>query len=386
MNALTNVGAAVTPYLERAMTALSGLGIRFPTQQAPVLAVLEKIRMVDEAKVLAIASTLQQSTTFNEVVRTQISGMEISTRYAEIASSFDSIREDAKAMAEWMEDGKLDFREKVQYQWMKLRRGSVPDRFETIKRTYLDVAKSARDQIDRESVVLDAYKDFRMALKAGEIDAQELLKIATGSLDAQKQALAKASAEVEGYAGADGAERARLELARDEALRALQDEDRRYQVVKDLADDMKTAYSAAELVFARLDQTTAVKQRLYERAVTFFSTNEVVFSGLQAAFASMAGLGEATNTLESMKAGMSQGLEDLASIGGKQLERGLRAGYGATLQVSSVKALADAVVEFQANSQKLIEELRVESSRAANEIEAAVEDGKRRFAALAVKG
>lgn len=387
MSAITEAGGHITPYLERAMTAIRGLGINIPaSHQSPVLAILERIKDYDEGKVLSIAATLQQSSTFNEIVRTQLSGMEISTRYADIASGFDSIRDDAKAMAGWMEDGKIDFREKVQLHWMKLRRGSVPDRFETIKASYLDVAKSALGQIDRESTILDAYKDFRMALKASEVEAQEVLQVAATELQAKKSALAIASHAIEAFSGDTGPDRSRLELTRDEALRALQDEDRRYQVAKDLADDMKTAHSSADLVFARLEQTTAVKQRLYDRAVTFFSTNEVVFTGLQAAYTSMAGLGEATNTLDSMKAGMSQGIEDLATIGGKQLERGLRAGYGSTLQVESVKALADAVVEFQASSRKLIEELRGESSRAASEIEAAVEDGKRRFAALAVKG
>jgi hypothetical protein len=387
MSAITEAGGNITPYLERAMTAIRGLGVNVAApQQSPVLAILERIKDYDEGKVLSIAATLQQSSTFNDIVRTQLSGMEISARYADIASGFDSIRDDAKAMAGWMEDGKLDFREKVQLHWMNLRRGSVPDRFEKIKALYLEVAKSALGQIDREATILEAYKDFRMALKASEIEAQELLQVASKQLASRKDALAVASRDVESFAGSSNADRSRLELVRDEALRALQDEDRRYQVAKDLGDDMKTAYSSAELVFARLEQTTAVKQRLYDRAVTFFSTNEVVFTGLQAAFTSMAGLGEATNTLDSMKSGMSQSIEDLATIGGKQLDRGLRAGYGATLQVGSVKALADAVVEFQASSQKLIQELRDESSLAASEIEAAVEDGKRRFAALAVKG
>ena len=377
----------VTNYLDRATSALRTLGISFASPgEAPVLAILEKTAKYDNTRVMSIAATLQQSSTFNAAVREQIQGMDISTRYADITDSFNSIREDAQKMSEWMADGKLDFSERMKLSWMKMRRGSLPDRFSEIRKTYLEVAKAAKDQISREGAILEAYKDFRMALKAAEVDAQEILKIATSALESSKSALQKAGDTLEGYKGEDTAERSRLELSRDEALRAVQDEDKSYQVVKDIADDLKTSYNTAELVFARLQQSNAVKERLYQRAVTFFSTNEVVFSGLAASFSSMSGLAEATNTMEAMKDGMNKSLEALAGSGNAQLEAGLKAGYGSTLQVSSVKALADAVVDFQSSSFKLIEELRNESTRASQEIENATEDAKRRFSALVSKG
>lgn len=376
----------LTNYLDRAMNSLRTIGISFPATPAPVLAIIEKVAKYDNAKVTSIAHTLQQSSAFNATIRDQIQGMDISTRYADITKSFDSIRVDAQAMAEWMADGRLDMTERVRLAWMNTTRGTVPDRFNDIRKDYLDVAKSANDQLIRENVILDAYRDFRMALKSAEVDAKDVLNIATENLNALKHALQNANAAVEGYVGQDAAERARLELSRDEALRAVQDEDKCFQVIKDIADDLKTAYNTAELVFARLDQTHTVKDRLYQRAVTFFATNEVVFTGLAASFTSMSGLGEATNTLETMKDGMNKGLEALATTGGQQLEAGLRSGYGSTLKVSSVQALADAVVDFQASSLKLIEELRSESTMAARDIEAATEEGKRRFVALLNKG
>lgn len=376
-----------TSYLDRAVSSLRALGINWATpKDAPVVPLLEKVQKYDTTRIAGIASTLQQSSAFNAAVREQIKGMDISTRYADIATRFDSIRTDAQEMVEYMADGKLDFTERLKLSWMRMRRGSIPERFEGIRKDYLEVAASAHDQIKRENGILEAYRDFRMALKASEADAQEVLKTATAALAERKSALDKANTVVEQYSGTDDAERSRLELARDEALRAVQDEDKSYQIVKDIADDLKTSYNTAELVFARLQQTHTVKERLYQRAVTFFSTNEVVFTGLAASFTSMAGLNEATQTMEQMKAGMNKGLEALAGAGTQQLEAGLRAGYGSTLQASSVKALAESVVEFQASSLKLVEELRAESTRTAAEIEAATEDSKRRFTALINKG
>lgn len=375
-----------TNYLERAMTSLRSVGVTFPAQAAPVVALLEKIAQYDNTKVAGIAATLQQSSAFNAAVRDQIQGMEIATRFSDITAAFESIRNDAQQMAEWMADGKIDMKERIQLGWMKMRRGSIPDRFADIRNTYLSVSKSASDQLDRENLILESYRDFRLALKEAEIDAQEVLKIASAALETRKATLQAATAAVESYAGQDAAERSKLELTRDEALRALQNEDKAAQTVKDIADDLKTSYNTAELVFARLQQTHDVKDRLYQRSVTFFSTNEVVFTGLSASFTSMAGLGEATNVLNSMTDGLNRGLEALASTGGKQLEAGLRAGYGSTLQVSSVQTLANAILEYQEGSQKLINELRAESTRTAQEIEAATEDAKHRFIALLDKG
>lgn len=373
-------------YLDRAVSALRAVGINLGNREpAAVLPLLEKIAKYDNARVMAIATTLQYSSTFNAAVREQIEGMDISTRYADITSSFNSIREDAEQMSAWMADGRLDFQERIQAGWMKMRRGSIPDRFNAIRATYLQVAEAANQQIQRETTILEAYRDFRMALKTAEVEAQEVLALATHTLEQRKAALDAAGKACEA-GSSDNAERARLELQRDETLRAVQDEDKSYQIVKDIADDLKASYNTAEVVFARLQQTHGLKERLYQRAVTFFATNEVVFTGLAASFTSMAGLAETTQTMDAMAEGINQGLEALARTGTAQLEAGLRAGYGSTLRASSVSALANAVVEFQASSMNLIEELRRESTQSAQDIEKAVSDGKQRYAALLNKG
>lgn len=87
-----------------------------------------------------------------------------------------------------------------------------------------------------------------------------------------------------------------------------------------------------------------------------------------------------------MNDGINSSLEAQAKVGGEQLEAALKAGYGTNLKVSSVKALAEAVVDFQASSLSLIQELRKESASAAAEIESITEDSKRRFSALLQKG
>lgn len=238
-------------YLERAITGLRTLGINLlqPVQDAPVLVLLDRVAQYDTSKVTAIAAVLQQSTAFNSMMREQIEGMDISARFMDITQRFTSIREDAAAMAGWMDDGRLDTLEKLKLSWMNLRRGSIPSRFNDIRDNYLQVCKSANDQIARESVILESYMDFRMAMKAAEVDAQHVLSVAAQALEQRTLALNDANAQVTAAEQLEPAQRSALELRRDEAVRALQDEDKRYQIVKDIADDLKVGYNTAEMVF-----------------------------------------------------------------------------------------------------------------------------------------
>jgi hypothetical protein len=137
---------------------------------------------------------------------------------------------------------------------------------------------------------------------------------------------------------------------------------------------------------ARLLQTTNAKERVYAQAVSFFSTNEVVFTALTASFTGMFGLHEGTRTVEAMKEGVSQSLEVLAEIGGKVQEAAVRAGYGPTIRADAVKQLVDSVVNWQTRSHEIIAEMRKQSTANAEEIRSAVEDGKRKLARLAEQG
>ncbi len=377
---------AVISYTDRAIQVLGKLGIRLtPEPEAPVLQLLDAISDLDNTRVMAIARTLQQQSAFNAVVRDNILGMDVANRQATIVAAFDSIRTDAQQMVLWLDDGKLDFVEKMRMGWMSMMRGSIPDRFAQIKKTYLEVAKDSSDQIARERVILEAYQDYRFGLKQAQIDSEELFNIATGRLEQQKAVLQTAQNSVESFQGEDAAERSRLELVRDESLRLYQKEDERYQIVKDLNENLIIAYNAAEAVFARIQQTSTVKDRVFRQSVTFFGTNELVFTALSASMTSLSGLHESTQTLEAMKEGMNKGLEAIATAGNKQLEAGLRAGYGSTIKAESLRSLVDAIVSYQESSYRMISELRAESESNAKEISHVVEDGKRRFSEVVIK-
>ena len=374
-------------YLDKAMLKLRDLGlVPEKTEEAPIVVLLNRVSDLDQDKVVAIARTLSQTSLFNQVVREQISGMGLSDRYTKVTDAFNSIRDDAKTLVDQLEDGKINTWERFQNAWMKATRGDIPQRFDKIKRVYLDVAKDTNDQIEREHTILTAYQDFRGALKEAEILALQVLNTAEQKLAAQKAELEKAVQAVEQAPADDLVARAKLELARDEQLRAVQFAEDRYQICKDLSDNMTVGYNTSEVVMGRLVQTTNAKDRVYKQAVSFFGTNETVLTALSASFTGLMGLSESTRTLDAMKEGVSKSLEDLAEIGGKVQEAALKAGYGPTIRADAVKKLVASVVNYQERSREIIDEMRTLSTRNAAEIREAVETGKQRLARLVQSG
>ena len=373
--------------LDKAKRALRDLGLETkPVADAPIAGLLDKIYDIDKDSVAVIAKTLTEAQVFNEVVRNEISAMEIGTRYNEIVTAFNSIREDAKRLVDQLEDGRINTFERVANIWMKVRRGDIADRFDEIQYSYLDVAKDSKDQIVREGRILDAYRDFRGAYKQAQVMSLKVLEKAEKQLAAAKKALDQASKKVEGATSKEASKLAELEMARDDELRKLQDEEKRYQIAKDLADNLTIGYNTSEVIMSRLMQTTSAKERVYAQSVAFFSTNEAVLTALKASFTGMFGLHESTKTLEAMKEGISESLETLSEVGDAVQEEAIKAGYGPTVKAESVKKLVDSVINFQIRSREIIDEMRVLATRNSQEIQEAVEDGKRRLARLAADG
>jgi hypothetical protein len=375
-------------YLDKAMGSLRKLGL-LPEKggdPAPIVALLNQIAHMEPDKVAAIARTLDQMSHFNEVVRQHVAAINVGERYEAITTAFNSIRDDAKGLVDQYADGKISTMERLSNVWMKMTRGDIASRFDKIRDLYLEVQKDTKVQIEKEHLILEAYMDFRGAMKQSEVLALEVLKTAEGQLEARKAALSEAAAAVAAFAGTDPAERAGLELRRDERLRELQGEEKRYQIAKDLSDNLTVGYNTSEVIMARLVQTTNAKERIYAQSVSFFGTNEVVLTALTATFTGMHGLHEGTQTLEAMKKGVDQSLEVLADVGGKVQEAALKAGYGPTISAAAVKKLVDSVVSYQERSVGIIAEMRKLATENSKEIREAVEDGKRRLAQLVEEG
>jgi len=375
----TGIGTSMQKYLDRAVKTLGQFGgDKGQDTNSELIRLLEEVKHLDEPRVVAICRTISYMSRFNQLVRDNVENIDVGNRYLAIAQQFDSIREDSKTLINQLQDGKISMTEKMQNLWMRLRRGTPSARFEEIAKVYKSVAASTKDQLDREQKIMDAYIDFRFALKESEVMSRELFEKQNPPLEAARQALADAQAKVQA-APAGESEKSRLELARDEASHKFESEDRNYQLLKDVSENLSVGYDVGDTLVTKLKQTHDVKDRVYRRSVTFFTTNEHVFTILGTVYTSQYGLHEATQAQEAMREGVNKGLEDVAELG-RELERAaIKAGYGSTISASSVEKLVQAISDYQVESLTMITELRKESEESSKAIRKAVEDGKKKY-------
>lgn len=213
-------------YLDKAVLAVKSLGIGMDSKEdSPIVALLQKTSLIDADAALGLAKVLREASMFNDMVRTQIAGMEISNRYEVITDSFNSIKEDCQTLVLQASDGKMDFKEKIQHHWMNMSRGSVPSRFEKVRDVYMEVSNDLNEQIVREQTILSAYKDYRVAMKEGQIIALGMLKSATTKLDTLRVNVSNANDDLAKSVG-DDILKAQLELTRDHKVREYQEFDR----------------------------------------------------------------------------------------------------------------------------------------------------------------
>ena len=370
----------IQKYLDSAVSVLDRFGLAKAPQESQLAKILQEAVTVNEAKVTAIARVVQYEDTFNALVRNNLEAMDVSEKYKNITSMFDSIRDDSKRMVGQLTKGKLGFKDRAQNTWMNLTRGSTHARFEAIQKTYLDVSTRTSAQLERENAIIEGYCDFRLAMKEAEIMAYEVLELQTTKLEESKKAFTDSVEKVNACEAKEGSEHSKLQLDRDQAHREVENQDKKYQLIKDVAENLKIGYDVGETLVGKLNQTHNLKDRVYKQAITFFTTNGHVFTTLDAVYTSQKGMHEQTQALESMKAGINKGLEDVASLGDVLQENALRAGYGATIDAKSVQILVDSIANFQDNSYKMIEQLRTEATENAKAISEIVDNGKQRVA------
>jgi len=369
-------------YLDRAIRAVEPIaqkimGRATPSERSAAVFTLEAARAVDPESAVLVARTLQYSEVFGQLIREQVSDMSVGTRYEKLAELFASIQGDAKRLVTQLADGRLDWKEKLSNSVNDAVKGTVADRFEKIKRTFLDVTEETKNQLQREDLILRGYQDFRGALKEAEIAAERMRVKQDAALASATVTLADAQAAAE--SAPEGEARLRAQLTRDTAIRAKQDADSLYQAIKSIAENLRISYQVSETVVAKLQQTHDAKKAVFTQSSTFFTTNEHVMSALAAAFTSQAGLHEATRATSALTKGIEGSLEVLAETSGHIEKDALAVAYGKTISAESVKKLADAVLAYQTESRALIGKYREESTVNANEIVRIVEETKRKF-------
>ena len=207
--------------------------------------------------------------------------MNVGERYEDITKGFNSIRDDAKGMVDQLADDKLDLMERVSNVWMKVSRGDIATRFNKIRDIYLDVTKDTKDQIDREHTILEAYRDFRGALKQSEVMALEVLDVAPKP--ARRARRQRCRPRPTRWPPLPDGSRPIGPGSKWTATRNCATCRTRKAATRSPRTSRTTSPSptiTSEVVMARLMQTTNAKERVYQQSISFFSTNETVLTAL----------------------------------------------------------------------------------------------------------
>lgn len=368
-------------YLDGALKVLDKYGLAKVQEgeEYRLSGLLQDVVEVDPEGVLTITRVLQHCAAFNELARGKIGDFSFSTRYKDIVDAFNSVIEDSNKMVHNVEDGKLSWKEKMGYNWMKFRRGTPHQRFEKIRKLHRDVAHDTLDEVNNENEIMEAYADFRAAYKQAETVAYEVLKKQEVNREKSRQVWDVAVQTVKDYKGTDQAERSKLEFDRDELMREFQKQDRKYQLIKDVAECMTVGYNVGDAIAAKHKQVHDAKERVHAKSVTFVETNESNFTLLDLTYASMIGLNEATKTLEAMIEGANQGIEDIAGVSDQLIKEALKVGYGPTIKAETVKKLGDSIVKSVDESVQIIEEQRKAATDNALEVKKVVDQAKEQY-------
>lgn len=378
-----SVAAAGTAlnFLEKASSRLRNLGIDLNKVANTTISVslLEEVKTIDSNKTLEIGKTFENIEAFATIMRENTANTIVLDKHAGVVSAFDSIRTDALALQKQEEKDKLALSDKARNMWMTMSRGTIPQRFRKIEKVFKEVILDTDKALVREQMILEAYMDFRGALQASQVSAQQMLKVQAPVVEKAQanyiEAAKRASEE-----GINAEERAKRELVRDTAQRVFEAEERKQDVCKRISENLLISYNASESVMAALAQTHKTKRAVNDQSKIFFTTNANLFTAIETTINSQIGTREATKSLQAMTGGMNNMLEVIAEQTGKVNSAAINAAHGSTIKASSVAKLVDAVTSFQLESRRLANEARLEATKNAEEIVRITDEGKKKIA------
>ena len=344
---------------------------------------VKELEVLGREEAQAILEVLASVDAFDDVVREQVKEMRVAERYELVRNNFKTILDDAETQVNQVtEDGKLSVWNKIQNRFVEFRRGTIQARFQELRNTCEQVFSDVGDQIKREMTILEAYAEFRVALKEGGMVAEGLRRKAEERKNNYAQALGDAQSKVDEAreAGADVLAVGHLELARDQARRDFEVEDRRFQTSLDMQEQLMIAYATAEAIMTKMAQTTQVKDAQHRKSTTFYTANSGTLTALTMAFTSIKGLHESTATQNAMQEGMNEALRRLPGLGTEVQTRALQAAYGSTVDVQALRALFESAAEWAAKESDMITDLRKTSSENNNQVKKVIEEGQRKMA------
>ncbi len=357
----------LSTYLRKGKEILEKYGVK-STRDSRLITILSEAQDVDEGRVLAICQTIQYMDDFNELARSKTGEMHFADRHKDITNTFDSIREDSAKLLKQAQNG-IGFFEKWMSKIKFFFKGTPHDRFLDGIETFYKVCDDLETQLKREKEIMTAYQDFRKAYKQSEGLAFEVLEIQEARLKTAEAAFKQAAEAVTAFTGESRSEKSKLELVRDEAEMAYEEQKEKRDMLEFVANDMVQGYHTTEGIVASIKETNKTKNAVYMRSVSFMGNNETMFTMMSLAYTQILGLHEGTRTLASIKDAAKKGLDQMGTVAAQVNKDGITQAYGVGMEAEGIRDFVQKLTDQIVESRELEEQQRTANRENTKKIE-----------------
>jgi hypothetical protein len=363
---------------QRALDVVKKYVIQFKHgEESGLITLLDDIKEVDPAKVLAIAQIVKYKSTFCEMVRENVSDMHYATRYDDIRRNLNSVITDAKMLVDELKDGKIDTKEKLQNLWMRIMRGTTHNRFEKVRNIHQAVSHDVKGQLDAEDEIIQGYINYRISELGAKSLSYQVLDLQKTRLEVSRTGLSASQTAYESIPEEDKAKKADMQLKRDDAQRVYDIENKNYDIIKDTAEGISESHDITDMLQVTLKQNNVAKQAIYRRFVICYETSEALFTTLDAIYQQMGGLHEVTESQKAWREGIDNMVKDVSEMSPELQKRATREGYGTVYSYENLKGLVDNAIRAQIEFNESVDKYRAERTDEVRAVEEKVASGRK---------
>lgn len=372
--------------LHNARRVLSLVGINIEVDSLAQKATLNQIRELEDLgpdEAAQLVEVVQHMNAFDELVSRNLNQMNVGERYEDIRENFESIIKDLERKVRGA-SGSRNLFDKIQDKLISWKRGDVKERFQKIKVSYESVFGDADKQIEHETAILEAYRDYREALRDSSTIAEVLKKRAQEAYTEVKGNFVAANDEVDNApADLDPLELAALKIKRDDLQRELEKLDRRQDIASSLAEKLQVSFGISEAVMTRYAETTKVRDNVQRQSAMFYTANSGVMTVLAATFMQLEATNEQSQVLSEMGKQTSAMLNKLSQSGqslNKIAKNATEAAYTSYISAEDIRKLYESTVEFKAEQNKMVKTLREARDKNMEAVRIEIDKGQRLLA------
>lgn len=381
--------------LHNARRVLSLIGIEVKANSVAQAAALEQLRQLEELgpdQTQHLIEVFQSMNAFDQLVSDNLKEMNVGERHSEIAENFESIIKDLERKIRNASGGANVGRkwvDKIQEKLIAKFRGSMTERFEKINVASEAVFADSDQQIKHERAILDAYADYREALRDSMYIAEDLKNKATVARDEAGERLKKAKENLEAVpSDASVMQQAPAQIAMDEAQREFEKMDRRQDIAASLHEKLTISYTVSEAVMTRYAETTKVRENVQNQASIFYTTNKGVMNVMKATIVQLEGTLESAETLNVMKKkgeDMLKKITDNSSAMSRVTQRATEIAYEASISPEQLRDLYKKTVEFKLEQAQTGIKMRKKREENLKAVQVELKKGQEALAAVNVQ-